>query len=192
VEDAQSKPRAKWYKRKWVWILAGVLLLIVAASASSTKQTNPQSPPPTEKPTTADTQKKAEVAKIGQPARDGKFEFTVKGVECGKSTVGTSPATRQAQGQFCFLTVHVKNIGTEQQSLFSANQKLLDDQKTQYSPDDTATAYVSSAGATWFSQINPGNSVEGVMVFDVPKNATPASAELHDSTYSGGVAVNLK
>ena len=41
-------------------------------------------------------------------------------------------------------------------------------------------------------QINPGNSVGGKIVFDIPKNAKPETIELHDDRlFSGGVAVSL-
>lgn len=140
------------------------------------------------------SEKPAEVAKIGQAVRDGKFEFTVTGFSCGKTSVGDNPyLTKQAQGQFCMLNVTVKNIGDQQQSLFSANQKLLNG-NTEYSADDTATLYAGPSGSTstWLNNINPGNSVSGVIVFDVPKDVTPTQAELHDSAFSGGVKINLQ
>lgn len=138
--------------------------------------------------------KPAEVAKIGQAVRDGKFEFTVTGFSCGQTSVGTNQyLTKQAQGQFCMLNLTIKNIGDQSQSLFSGNQKLLNG-STQYSADDTATMYAEPNGSTttWFNDINPGNSVSGTIVFDVPKGVTPTQAELHDSSFSGGVKVNLQ
>lgn len=54
------------------------------------------------------------------------------------------------------------------------------------------TAYAAPQGSTWYSDINPGNSVEGVIVFDVAKDVTPAIAELHDSSFSNGVKVALQ
>jgi hypothetical protein len=138
--------------------------------------------------------KPAEVAKIGQAVRDGKFEFTVTGFSCGQTSVGTNQyLTKQAQGQFCMLNLSIKNIGDQAQSLFSGNQKLLNG-STQYSADDTATLYAGPSGSTstWFNDINPGNSVSGTIVFDVPKGVTPTQAELHDSAFSGGIKVNLQ
>lgn len=135
-----------------------------------------------------------EIAKIGQPVRDGKFEFTVTSFSCGTTSVGDNPyLTKQAQGQFCILNLNIKNIGDKAQSLFSGNQKLLNG-NTQFSADDTATFYNQPSGSssTWFNDINPGNSVSGSIVFDVPKDVTPTQAELHDSAFSGGVKVDLK
>ncbi|HEX8762394.1 MAG TPA: DUF4352 domain-containing protein, partial [Candidatus Saccharimonadales bacterium] len=44
----------------------------------------------------------ATTAKIGEPARDGKFEFTISAVKCGETTIGTNEYLQEkAQGQFC-------------------------------------------------------------------------------------------
>ena len=44
----------------------------------------------------------------------------------------------------------------------------------------------------FLNQINPGNTVKGVLVYDMPKGAVPASIELHDSMFSGGATVSLR
>ncbi|MBK5248977.1 MAG: DUF4352 domain-containing protein, partial [Actinomycetales bacterium] len=55
-----------------------------------------------------------------------------------------------------------------------------------------STAGISIEGNdTFFTEINPGNTVEGTIVFDVPADAVPATLELHDSMFSGGVSVTL-
>lgn len=137
--------------------------------------------------------KPATVAKLNEAARDGKFEFVVKSVECGKTTIGTNQyLTKNAQGQFCLMTINVKNIGNEAQGFFGSNQKLLNAQNQQYAADDAAGVYVDQNYSTLFSNINPGNSVEGVVVFDIPKDQTPVTAELHDSSFSNGVKVDLQ
>ncbi|VFA96619.1 Telomeric repeat-binding factor 2 [Nocardia cyriacigeorgica] len=40
--------------------------------------------------------------------------------------------------------------------------------------------------------INPGNSVDVTIVFDVPVDTVPAALELHDSMFSGGAKVALR
>lgn len=103
--------------------------------------------------------------------------------------------TKTAQGQYCLLSVSVKNIGNEAQTLSSSEQFLFNASNQKYSADDTATLYAApsdSAGSSWFNNINPGNTVEGVIVFDLPKDQKPVSAELHDSGLSNGVKVNLQ
>lgn len=142
--------------------------------------------------TSKKTESTATVAKVGEVAKDGKFEFTVSSVECGKTSVGTNEyLTKTAQGQYCLLNISVKNIGDEAQSLLSSNQYLLNAGGQKYSADDVATMYNTPNGTSWYNDINPGNSVTGAIVFDVPKDQTPTTAELHDSAFSGGVKVSL-
>ncbi|MBM0239969.1 DUF4352 domain-containing protein [Micromonospora sp. ATA32] len=135
--------------------------------------------------------KPAKTAKVGQPARDGKFEFTVKSAKCGVAKVGSSMLGDKAQGQFCLITVNVKNIGKESQLLDGSSQKAYTADGTEYSTDTEAGLYANQEQSTFFNEINPGNQVAGVLVFDVPKNVKLTKLELHDSAFSGGVTVAL-
>lgn len=188
-----SDTKKNWFARHKILtvILAFIAIGIVASAAGGGKTNTDNGTNNSSNANKSDN--KAQVAKVGEAVRDGKFEFVVKSVECGKGSVGTNQyLTKTAQGQYCLLNVSVKNIGNEKQSLFSANQKLLDAANKEYSADDTATLYAAPQGSSWYSDINPGNSVEGTIVFDVPKDVTPTVAELHDSAYSGGIKVNLQ
>ncbi|GHJ54490.1 hypothetical protein Nm8I071_37970 [Nonomuraea sp. TT08I-71] len=135
--------------------------------------------------------KPAKVAKIGQPARDGKFEFTVKSSKCGVAKIGTDMLGAKAQGQFCLVTVNVKNIGKESQMFDGSSQKAYAANGTEYSADGGAAIYANKNAETFLNDINPGNQVTGVVVFDIPKNVKLAKLELHDSPFSGGVTVSL-
>ena len=59
------------------------------------------------------------------------------------------------------------------------------------SPKNGASLLVNDGGDTLFTEINPGNTLTGVIVFDIPENAGLARVELHDSAFSGGVSVDL-
>lgn len=183
---ARAKELRPWYKKKR-FIIPGVIVLliiiIVAANSGGDKTTD--------KTATSDTgEKAAKVAGLNEPARDGKFEFVVKGIECGKARVGSANFGKDAQGQFCFVSIKVTNIGNEPQSLFGDNQKLFDTQGREFSADSVASIYVEESKAI-YEEINPGNSLEGIIVYDIPKDATPDKVELHDSAFSGGVTVKL-
>ncbi|SCG53827.1 protein of unknown function [Micromonospora echinaurantiaca] len=136
-------------------------------------------------------EKAAKTAKIGQPARDGKFEFTVKSSKCGVAKVGTDLLGEKAQGQFCLITINVKNIGKEAQMFDGSSQKAYAADGTEYSSDTGAAIYANKNAETFLNDINPGNQVTGVVVFDIPKKAKLAKLELHDSPFSGGVEVAL-
>lgn len=127
---------------------------------------------------------------IGTPARDGKFEFTVTSVEADVARVGDDLFGKDAQGQFTLVHVTVTNIGDEAQYFDGSSQKLVDAQGRTHSADGSAAIYLGDA-ESFLNQINPGNTVQGTVVFDIPANATPASLELHDSPFSGGVTVSV-
>jgi len=186
-----AEKKRNWFARHKVITVIGVIVLLAiigGAAGGGNKSTTSSSGSKDTK-----TQAKAETAKVGQAANDGKFEFTVTSVECGKASVGANQyLTKTAQGQYCLLNVSVKNIGDQAQSLVSSNQYLLNASGQKYSADDTATLYNAPNGTSWYNDINPGNSVTGAIVFDIPKDQTPATAELHDSAFSGGVKVNLQ
>lgn len=133
----------------------------------------------------------AQVAKVGEAVRDGKFEFTVQGVKCGVDKVGGEFLEEKAQGQFCLVTVKVKNIGKEAQHFSDSNQKAYGADGAEFSADSGAGIYANEKAEALFNQINPGNEVTGVIVFDIPKDAKLAKLELHDSAFSGGVTVEV-
>lgn len=148
-----------------------------------------EAPPPAPELEPAPGQETAGVA-FGQPAADGQFTFTVAGLECGATTLGENEYLREeAQGQFCQLRMRIDNTGDTAATLFADNQYLIDGD-TRYSASFAAT-YAADPGGGFSTEINPGNGVNGVVVFDVPPGVRPTTAELHDSAFSGGVEVLL-
>lgn len=131
-------------------------------------------------------------AKIGKPARDGKFEFTVTKVDnSGKVQVGDQYGGDKAQGVYVFVHVSVKNIGDEPQMFAGEDQKLFSADGKEFSADTEAAIWLKDSESLW-EEINPGNEVKGVVVFDVPKGTKLAKLVLHDSAFSGGVEVAVK
>lgn len=130
-------------------------------------------------------------AGLGQPVRDGKFEFTVTKVQCGVDHVGDTLLSKKPQGQYCLISVRVTNIGTEARTLAADNQHAYNSAGAKYDADSAAAIYLDDAGRALYESINPGNSVDGTVIFDIPKGGTLVRLELHDSALSGGVAVTL-
>lgn len=128
---------------------------------------------------------------IGDAVRDGKFEFVVTGVEDGGTEVGNEFLSEQAQGRFQLVHITVTNIGDEAQMMFDSNQKVRDEQGRTFEVDSMAGIYLDD-NDIWLEDINPGNTVTGTLVFDMPEGATPVEIDLHDSAFSGGVTVSLR
>lgn len=128
---------------------------------------------------------------VGSPVRDGKFEFTVTKVKTGVKSVGDQYLSKQAQGSFVLISVTVKNIGDKAQTMFDDNQKLRDADGREFSADTEAAIHLKN-NDLWLKEVNPGNTATGTLIYDMPAGATPASLELHDSAFSGGVTVSLR
>lgn len=190
------QPRRSWFARHKILTTLGAVVVVVAVASAlggggddappaSSAASAPagDTPPAEESPAST-------AAGIGTPVRDGKFEFTVTGVEPGVTRVGDDMFGEDAQGQFLLVHVTVTNIGDEAQYFDGSSQKLTDTQGRTHSADTGAAIYLGDA-QSFLNQINPGNSVQGTVVFDVPADAAPATVELHDSPFSGGVEVAL-
>jgi hypothetical protein len=130
-------------------------------------------------------------AKLNQSARDGKFEFTVTRVQCGIAQVGGDYLNERAQGQFCKVFMTVKNIGDEARTFSASNQYAYNAAGARYDADGAAAFYLGEDSNAFLEGINPGNSVKGILLFDIPKNAKIVRLELHDSPFSGGVMVSV-
>lgn len=121
---------------------------------------------------------------------DGKFEFTVKSLKYGVASVGPSVVAEKAQGQFVLVKIHVNNTGGEAQMFDGSSQFAYDAQNHKYSAS-LAAGIVLEDAQTFFKNINPGNAVDGTIVFDIPKTVKITRLELHDSVLSGGVSVRV-
>ena len=89
------------------------------------------------------------------------------------------------------VRVRVTNVGGEAQMFSGSSQKLRDAQGREFDADSGAAVLSVDDSESFLNTINPGNSVDGTLVFDVPKGQAPAAVELHDSPFSGGATVTL-
>lgn len=176
-----------WFARHKIFT-GFIVLFVVGIIGASSSSNQP-------KTTTTPQTKQPQLAKIGQPARDGKFEFVVNSMKCGETTLsdGFGNVQATAQGQFCRFNVSVKDISTVPYSFDETAQYLYGPNGSKYSLSTNGTIWAQPSDEDpWGNDINPGNTLTGDLMFDVPKGVTPTTAELHDSGASDGVKVNLQ
>jgi uncharacterized protein DUF4352 len=195
-------PRKSWPRRHKILTVLGaafglliaVIIIGVAAGGTSTPSGTPAASAPATAATSPSTRPPSappKAAGIGTPVRDGKFQFTVTSVTSAKSA-GDSVLGQTAQGQYAVVHITVTNIGSAAQTMDDSVQYVYDSQGRKFSADSTADLYANgTANSVFLNQINPGNSVHGLIYFDIPANDKAVSAQLHDSAFSGGVTVNL-
>lgn len=129
----------------------------------------------------------AEVVALGEPATVDDVTFTVTSEDCGETTVGQEFLETEAQGVFCLFGVTVANGGNEPLFFDSSNVTgYIGD--TEYGSDSEATIYLEDNDA-FLEEINPGNTIEATVVFDVPADTLFERLELSPGFLSFDKAV---
>jgi len=179
-------------------IVAGVILAMrmnVAAptvTAQTTSAAASASPTPQMiaiNPTAADVARPdVPPAAMGQEVRDGDFSFVVTGVQRMDAVVNPEhpDIEKVAQGEYVVVQMTVTNTSAEPQT-YSGSFNTLFDGSTVYKSDDEAWLYFGHLPP----RLNPGDSFDTAVVFDVPRGAEVQSVELHDGPTSTGVTVAL-
>jgi hypothetical protein len=173
---AWGRPRPPRPRRRWRRLLLAAAVVVLLAVANAV----------------GDTARRADrgPAGVGDPVRDGQFQFVVRSVDCGARSVGQGFGRRQALGQFCLVALQVENTGAEGRTFGGGQQYLFDRAGKRHDPDLAATAG-DGGGRLVSTHLNPGQRLAGTLVYDVPERVEPARVELHDGPFSGGASVTL-
>jgi hypothetical protein len=170
--------------------LIGLLVCIIYAAAFGAAVTNTGGAPSASS-ATAGGAPAENVAGIGDEVHDGSFSFVVTEVETGIERLGEGYLVSEAQGAYTLVHVTVTNVDDEAQLFSDSNQKLVDAQGRQFdAATGVAVMYLPDSQA-FLNNINPGNHVDGVLVFDLPDEVAPTAIDLNDSLFSDGVRVRL-
>ena len=136
------------------------------------------------------TGEEAVVVGVGEPARDGRFRMTVKEAKCGAKKVGA--AARRALGKFCLVTVDVKNVGSDPGTFLPDSQRAYSAEGVEFLTDPAAVFSANENNIhTLLNEIDPGDQMTSVLIFDVPQGTWLTKVHLHDSHGSVGIVVSL-
>jgi hypothetical protein len=141
-------------------------------------------------PPPADAGSATPLAGIGQEVRDANFRFVVTSVDVSKTVSDASIQFEIVPKQGEFVNVHltVSNVGDRPQSFFAYNQTLQIG-ANQFSANNEATMWKQGMTVA----INPGNSVQAVVSFDVPPGtSTDGVLTVHGSLVSRGARISLR
>lgn len=127
--------------------------------------------------------------RMGDVVTVGDFAITVDGVEEGLSRVGDEMFGEDAQGQFVKVQVTVENTGNSAEYFFDSEQKLIDDQDRQHST--SSSSWLLDEENLFLAEINPGNKVVGVLLYDIPQDAVPTAVELQANMFGKVARVQL-
>lgn len=135
------------------------------------------------------THERGDTVAVGEAGRDGAFEFTVTRIDCGVSQIGDSFVNQTAVGQFCLAELTIHNVGNRPATFADALQRGFGPDGDRYAPDSAAGILANSEQQLFQNQINPGNRVTGVVVYDIPRDSHIAELELHESEHTAGLRV---
>jgi len=131
--------------------------------------------------------------KTGRPpgdVRDGALAFTLTGVRCGDTDLGSWPVQKHATGRFCLLDLRVRNVGGHAAVVVAGSQVLVDGTGREYPADDWAWLYYQPA-RDLAAVLNTDRTVTGTLVFDVPADTHATRVVLRDSPLSRGTPLTL-
>ncbi|PCC53159.1 DUF4352 domain-containing protein [Brevibacterium aurantiacum] len=206
----QAKQKKPLLKRWWFWLL--VIVVVIAmfsalggggedttddAGASSAQDEKAAGAQQKEEEAPAeeggdDTDAAAAEYGIGDAVAADGWEITVNKVEDGVASVGDEFMGAEAQGQFVTVALSVKNTESEPDYFFEDNIKLGDESGNTYSADSEAGIYVDENSILFLEEINPGNTAEGVLVFDVPEDINPDRLSFEGGIFSDPIEISLK
>ncbi|MEN0083633.1 MAG: DUF4352 domain-containing protein [Leifsonia sp.] len=128
---------------------------------------------------------------LNVPVTAGSFQFTALGVRDAGPSVGTSPLSQTAQGTFLEVDLKIANTGNASATFLANYVKLVDASGKTYDADPTATLYASPDQSAWVAAINPGNAIQGPVLFDVPAGTQATAIQVSDNIFSKGKTIRL-
>lgn len=114
---------------------------------------------------------------------DNGIAFTATAVECGIPSVSNSYDTVEADGQFCKVSLTVQNNDIKPFT-YTSNYSSAYVGDTEYASDSDA-GYATDEEVANYEELNPGASVDTVVFFDIPADAT-ITRLVFSEDYSGG------
>lgn len=196
---AKAKALRPWFKKKR-FIVPLALVVVIGISNAMNGGTNDEVASDSSSQTetsgsgeSEETTAEASVPGIGSAVVAGNFTFTVTALECGISGVGTDSFGQKAQGEYCKINLTVENTGNEADYFSASNQKVLDSEGREFEADTGAMIYLEEGDDVWLgADINPGNSAEVAILYDMPVGVAPVTITLVDGLFGSGVEVSLK
>ncbi|MGW6504422.1 DUF4190 domain-containing protein [Nonomuraea angiospora] len=123
---------------------------------------------------------------LGAVAKEPPFALKVLSAS-REQTVSSSIDSHKAQGSYVVVRVLVKNTGKSPAAFDGTDSGILDTDSKRYNVDTDATISQNlETGKGLYDEINPGQKVTRVLVFDLPKKATPVVIAMFGAEGSDG------
>ena len=145
-------------------------IICIVASGSSNGETKKKEQKKDE-PANEVTEEKKEY-KIGEVAKVGEVDYLINNVEVTKQ-IGNEYVNTTAKDTFLIIDISITNNEKESLSVADTFFKLLNGEN-EYSADSTGAIYLNDSSII-FKKLNPGVTLQGKIVFDVPESVAIAN-----------------
>jgi hypothetical protein len=125
------------------------------------------------------------------PVRDGDFQFTADSVRCGIRQIGTPDDYQLPVGQFCVVTLSIMNVGKEPAIFADAIQRARGSGGVSFISDSEAGFYANQDPGVFLNDINPGNKVQVLIVYDIPPTGRIQALEVHENPTTKGAIIKV-
>ncbi len=133
-----------------------------------------------------------DTGRLNESVRDGDLEFRVSRVDCGVPELGDSFVFQAAVGQFCLVEMNVRNVGDEPATFSDEHQRAYGENDEEFAADSGAGVLANDQQQIFLNKINPGNQITGIVVYDIPPDASIVKIELKASEGSTGALVRTR
>lgn len=194
---AEKAPKKNWFARhKIITGIVGILLffwIIGTIGGSGNNSASSSKGDSSSDSKTVAKESSKPIAKIGEPVTDKDLDFTVIKITTAKA-LGNTYTRKDAQGTFQIINLKIANQGKETKTIDSSMFQLTDSKGRTFdrSIEGQSAKGMSEGGLDLFlQQVQPGLSVNGDIVFDIPADATGLQLIVKGSVFSSGQKIQL-
>jgi len=166
MENQEQKPKKKFYKRWWFWVLVAIVVFTAIGSSGN----KPQKIGTTEQPAQQKqvVEEKTQTFKLGDKVQLGDYVLVVNTVEpCSSSNQFMQP---KSGNKFVVVDITQENQGADPRSYNVWDYKLQDSQDFTYQTAMTSCREPGFSAGT----LQKGQKTRGFITFEIPKENTAA------------------
>lgn len=142
----------------------------------------------------SDSSSEVQEVGVGATTRVKSFEATVRGVDCTKQAITQKPddpatswndsITEKAEGKFCVVSFSVKNVGEKTDSYPTTSLEATNPTERVLNRSIIAEEYANKGDRGLDEPIDPGKTVDQLLVYDVPADTTLAYLKISDDLFA--------
>ena len=187
---AYAKATRPWYKKKrWIGLIViAVIVVIAVATSGGDSDADPEKVSGGDSSKAADTNKagtKSNPIKVGETVKLEGTQYTVKSAKTS-AEVGSEYFKETAGGIYVIVEMTIENKKDETKTFSESAAKFVGGNGKTYSTDDDGS--IAADEPLILEDMQPDVPKTGLLVYDVPKNATSGGVLKVSDLFGGGDA----